>query len=200
MEHDDEPVRGLPGPLPAGETILWQGAPHAATLARTALKTRWAAGYFAAFALIGLGQGSIAGALATAGAGLFCLVLLGAFAWGVSRTTVYTLTNRRLVLRIGVALTVCYNLPLKALTAGDLRPLGNGFGDIALSIGGARIGYALLWPHVRPWRLRDPQPMLRAIPDAEAVAARLVRARATIGPIAPVAAAEPTPILIGAAA
>ena len=33
--------------------------------------------------------------------------------------------------------------------------------------------WLLLWPHVRPWRLRAAQPMLRGIPDAAAVAARL---------------------------
>ena len=28
-EHDYEPVRGLPGPLPAGEQLIWQGSPGA---------------------------------------------------------------------------------------------------------------------------------------------------------------------------
>lgn len=203
MEHDYEPVRGLPGALPPGERILWQGGPDPWVFARTALKTRWIAAYFVAFAIYGMAQGSLAGAAMTLATGLVCLGMLGLFAWGVARTTVYTLTDRRLVLRIGVALNVCFNLPLKAMTAGEMRPLGNGFGDIALSLEGARIGYALLWPHARPWRLKEPQPMLRAIPEAQAFAALLAGTRTALGPAADVVPERPirTPdLVLGAAA
>ena len=51
MHHDDfasEPVPGLPERPPAGERILWQGAPDRRTLARTAYHTRLVAAYFAA--------------------------------------------------------------------------------------------------------------------------------------------------------
>jgi hypothetical protein len=194
MEHDDEPVRGLPGPLPVGETILWQGSPDVRVFLRGALFGRWVAAYWVALALYGLTQGSPSGALTSAVAGLACMGMLALFAWGVARTSVYTLTNRRIVLRIGVALTACINLPLKSLAAADLRPLGTGHGDIALTLDGGRVGYAFLWPHARPWRLRAPQPMLRAVPDAADVATLLVAARARISPIsqaqpeAPVAA------------
>lgn len=184
MEHDDEPVRGLPGRLPPGETILWQGAPDARAFLRDALHARWIAAYFVALTLYGLTQASLFGALTSFVAGIACLGMLALFAWGVARTSVYTLTNKRLVLRIGVALTACFNLPLKSIAAADLRPLDNGHGDLALTLDGARIGYAFLWPHARPWRLRDPQPMLRAVPNAVDVATLFVAARSAIGPIA----------------
>jgi hypothetical protein len=32
------------------------------------------------------------------------------------------------------------------------------------------MAYSNLWPHVRPWRLANPEPMLRSIPEAERVA------------------------------
>ena len=38
------------------------------------------------------------------------------------------------------------------------------------------LGYALLWPHARPWRLSQPEPMLRAVPEAQDVAAILAEA------------------------
>jgi hypothetical protein len=89
-----------------------------------------------------------------------------------------------MVLRIGVALNTCINLPLGMIGAADLRARGHGFGDIALAPTAThRLGYALLWPHARPFRLRRPQPMLRAVPDAEAVARHLARACAALGPI-----------------
>ena len=36
--------------------------------------------------------------------------------------------------------------------------------------------WLLLWPHVRPWRMRHPEPMLRSLPDAAHVAAILAPA------------------------
>lgn len=195
MEHDDEPVRGLPAPLPEGETILWQGAPDARIFLRNALHARWVAAYFVALTLYSLSQGSLFGAGTSFAAGVACLGMLALFAWGVARTSVYTLTNRRIVLRIGVALTACINLPLKALSAADLRPLGGGHGDIALRLEGGRVGYAFLWPHTRAWHFKAPQPMLRALPDAAKVATMLVAARSAISPISQPHAEQPNAVL-----
>lgn len=197
MEYEDEPIRGLPGRLPPGEEILWQGAPDWRVLARSAFHTRWIAAYFAALTLYGIATGSLLGAGITALAGIACLALLAVLSWAIARTTVYTLTNKRIVLRIGVALTTCFNVPLKLMTSAEIRPLDRGHGDIALAIDQGRIGYLLLWPHARPWRLKDPQPMLRALPEADRVAELLVKARAAVSPIAK---AEPAPVKTGAPA
>ena len=46
-----------------------------------------------------------------------------------------------------------------------------GTGDISLQpTAGTRLAYLVLWPHARAWRLNNPQPSLRSIPDAEQVA------------------------------
>jgi hypothetical protein len=117
----------------------------------------------------------------------------------VARTTVYTITNRRVVLRIGVALSKCINLPLSQIGSADLRNQGDGFGDIALVPSGpSRLGYALLWPHAKPLRMGSPQPMLRALPAVGEVAAILARVSAQIAPVQqraePGAATAPHPI------
>ena len=190
-EHDWEPVRGLPGRLPAGEHVLWQGSPDWRVLARTVFHVRMVGFYFLALIAAALVAQSWTGAAATALAAGLGLGLLNLLAFASARTSIYTLTNRRVVLRVGVAMPKCFNFPLKLVEAADLRPLGGGHGDIALRMGGAgRIGYVFLWPHARPWRLRAPEPMLRAVPDAEALAARLARA---CGALAPVAVAAPVP-------
>lgn len=204
-EHDWEPVRGLPGHLPAGEEILWQGSPDWRTLARTVFHLRVVIAYFVALALVGVALGSFGGAVATAIAGGAAIGVVSLLAWAIAKSTVYTLTNRRVVLRIGVALPKCFNLPLRLVTSADLRPLAEGHGDIALALGGGqRIGYAFLWPHARPWHVKTPQPMLRALPDAEDVAARLARACAALTPIERAVAAPsrvPLPVdVVGAAA
>lgn len=182
-EYDHEPIRGLPGDLPAGERILWQGSPEWRTFARSALHTRWISGYFVALALLGLASGSMLGAGMAVVGGAITLGLLALFAVLVGRTTVYTITNRRVVFRIGIALNKCINLPLSLIGSADLRDRSAGHGDIALMLTGShRLGIATLWPHARPWHLSKPQPMLRALPDAAAVAKILAKACADVVP------------------
>ncbi|MEG3086793.1 photosynthetic complex putative assembly protein PuhB [Sphingomonas sp. PB4P5] len=185
IEHDDEPIPGLPGLLPPGERILWQGAPDWRVLARTAFHTRLIAGYFAllvAWALISAmlqgirSPGDLVGVAMTIIAGIIGVALLHVLAWGAARTTIYTLTNRRIVLRIGMALPKCINLPLALVGAVDLARRGDGSGDVPLAVTGrAKLGYLALWPHARPWKIGTPQPMLRALPDAATVAALIAR-------------------------
>ena len=180
-EYEIEPVRGLPGVLPPGEEILWQGAPDWRTLARTAYSTRLVAGYFAL--LVGWAlvtalsvHGSLLGVEMTAGMGLVAVVLLHGLAFFAARATVYTLTNRRIVMRIGIAVPKCVNLPLQKIGAVDLSLHADGSGDVPLQLAGpAKLGVLALWPHARPWKIITPQPMLRAIPDAQNVAALIAR-------------------------
>jgi len=45
------------------------------------------------------------------------------------------------------------------------------FGDIPLVLKDTeRVNYFVLWPHVRPWNVSKPQPMLRSIPNVRHVA------------------------------
>ena len=91
-----------------------------------------------------------------------------------ARTTVYTVTNKRIVMRLGIVLTVTFNLPLKRIAAADVRNLDGSFGDISLALqGDDRIGWVHLWPSVRPWRINQPEPTLRAIADVQTVAAQV---------------------------
>lgn len=203
-EHDDEPIRGLPGHLPAGERILWQGAPDWRTLARTALHTNLVAGYFGVLAawrvLGGLTDGRgladvLAQAAVTMAVGGGVVALLCLYAWLSARTTVYTITNRRAVIRHGVALSKALNLPFSRIASAAVKTDVKGFGDVPIALTpDSRLAYPLLWPHVRPWRFSRAEPMLRAIPDAASVAdqlrqALLAAAREANRPYA----VEPTP-------
>jgi hypothetical protein len=176
-EHDLEPIPGLPGLLPDGEHIIWQGAPVRARLARTALHTRAVTLYFAALVAFGLAIQAWTGALLTVAAGAIVLALLHGFAWASARSTIYTLTNRRVVIRAGVALPTCINVPLALVDSADLRMHDDGTGDIPMKLKrGNELGYVQLWPHARPLRINHAQPMLRCIPDAGRVAVLLARA------------------------
>lgn len=185
-ESDDAPVpRGLPGPLPEGETILWQGAPRADALARHALGERFVTLYFLAAAIFvagiawngGRSAWEVAVSLGLVAAACLAVVLLiRGYAVLVARATVYTLTTRRIVLRIGVAWPITINLPHAAIEGAAFRADPDGTGDIPVVLGGTgRVGFIHLWPHVRPWRIKRPEPMLRAVPDVAHVAAILAR-------------------------
>jgi len=109
------------------------------------------------------------------GSGIIYLI-----AWAQARSTIYTLTNKRVAMRIGVALTMTLNLPYVCIGTAQLRPGARGTGTIAFElIGGSRLSYLMTWPHVRPWRFARTQPALRCIPDAAKVAAMFAEAAET---------------------
>ncbi len=184
-EHGAEPVRGLPESLPEGETLLWQGGPQWGVLARRGFHLRELAIYFAfliawyvaTVATAGAAwQEAAIGIARVAGLTLAALGLVAAFAWLVCRTTVYTITNRRLVMRFGVAFPMTLNLPFRSIESAGLRAFAAGAGDIPVSLlPECKVAYLYLWPHARPWRMSRPQPMLRAVPDAARVAQVLAR-------------------------
>ena len=181
-------LRGLPGGLPQGERVLWQGRPDGRTVMRRVFHLRLIAAYFAAMlawsAAGSVGRGVPAvdvalSALRFAALAAVPLGLMAAYAWGVGRTTVYTVTNRRVAIRFGVALPMTVNLPFARIDGAGFRQARDGSGDITLQLAkGDKLTYLILWPHARPWRLARPEPMLRALPDAEKVAQVLSRALA----------------------
>jgi hypothetical protein len=185
-EYEFDAQHGLPEALPAGERLLWQGAPDTAVLARRVFHFHKVALYFALLLAWSVASSLHDGAsVSQALQPLTWLLPLFALALGIlwllarwtARTTVYTLTDARIVMRIGIVLTVAYNLPLKRIESADLLDLGRGHADIALTLErGTQIAWLHLWPHVRPWRVARTQPMLRALRDGAAVSALLARA------------------------
>lgn len=187
-EHEFEATHGLPEPLPSGERLLWQGSPDWRMLACEALHLRKAAIYFAL--MLGwrvvtlLSEGTaltetLVSSLPLALLSVVALGVLAAIAWLSARTSVYTLTDRRVVMRIGIVLTVTFNLPHSRIDAAALHRLGGDHGDIALTLcEGQNIAYPHLWPHARPWRLKRTEPMLRSLVDAPRVAEMLTQALA----------------------
>jgi hypothetical protein len=88
-------------------------------------------------------------------------------------------------MRIGVVLNITFNLPLSQIEAARLRTNRDGSGDLSLLLNDAdRIAYVHLWPHARPWHVKRTEPMLRALPDARAVAELLSAALADTARVA----------------
>jgi len=185
-EHEFEPQYGLPERLPADEKILWQGSPDFRAVALRIFHLRKVAVYFALMlawnvsSTMGDGGSFVDGLKSIALLGFLSVMgfaALTGLAWATARTAVYTLTDKRIVMRIGIALTLTFNLPLRLVKSASLRQHKDGCGDILIAMGGEdHIAWLHLWPHVRPWVLTRPEPMLRAVPNAEHVAALLSQA------------------------
>ena len=195
MSHDDfafEPIPGLPAELPAGERLLWQGAPAWRPLAWRVFHLREVTAYFlllmswtafsAAWAhgtakavLAALGPVTIAAVIAC---GLIALI-----ARFSARTSVYSITSERVVMRIGMALPITFNLPFAIIETAAVKQDSDGSGDISLALSAEnRLAYLVLWPHARPWHLRQTQPSLRALADVAEVSRILARALAAKAP------------------
>ena len=194
---DQEPVRGLPEELPAGERVLWQGAPDWRALAIESFQVRKVAIWFGALIAVRFvvylyeGETLLGAAISAAWLlpmALTALGLLCLLAWYSARTTVYTVTNRRLVLRIGMALTMTINVPFRLIQDAGVVVRANGTGSLTFALDpSVKIAWALLWPHCRPWRMARPEPALRAIPDAARVAELVATALAADAAANPVA-------------
>jgi hypothetical protein len=201
-EHEIEPIPGLPEKLPAGEGILWQGSPRWWPLARRAFHLRGLAIYFVLLLLWQVGDALNSGASlvqAMAGAwmafalGPICIAVLAFIGRLSARSALYTITNRRIVMRVGVALPMTINIPFSQVDSAAVRRHADGTEDVVLTLAkGQRLAWLALWPHARPWRITRPEPMLRAIPVEAGAAQVLSRALAASAGQA-VGAAEASP-------
>lgn len=191
MSHDDfeiEPIQGLPELPPEGEEILWQGRPDWWALSKESLNLKWVAGYFVLLAVwrfvvvvdqMPLGK-AIQVSIPFLILGAIACALLMLVAYVQARCTVYTITNRRVAMRIGAALTLTLNLPYRWIENANLDLRKSGTGTIAMQTGGkTQLSYLMCWPHVRPWRMARMEPALRCIPDAANVAQILAQAAQT---------------------
>jgi hypothetical protein len=185
-QHDDfhkEPIPGLPAHLPEGENILWQGKPERTAILRDALHSHKIGIYFfllTAWKLAsGISDGKTLSELAfsvggTVLLGALALLILFAIAAMIERTTIYTITNKRVVMRFGIALPITFQFPFSQITSADVKRLDDTKGSVVFSLKEhTKISWLVLWPHVRGWKVAKPQPSLRAIADVEAVATLL---------------------------
>ncbi|HJL43029.1 MAG TPA: photosynthetic complex putative assembly protein PuhB [Myxococcales bacterium LLY-WYZ-16_1] len=179
-EFEYEPIEGLPELLPAGEYILWQGQPDWKVMARRVFHARAAAFYFAALVvvrgLVAASEGATLGgavlaSLSLVPVGVVLVAVLVGLAYWNARTTIYTITNRRVVLRYGIALTMAVNLPFKQVKSALFKPDKSGAGEIPLEMAGTgNLAFLHLWPHTRPWKYNPTQPMMRCVPEGKKVA------------------------------
>lgn len=179
-EYESEPIPGLPEKLPAGEKILWQDSPTWHCFAKHVFHVNKVSIYFTVLVLIHMFSNvyanqslfsAIQGALWFVVLAFVTIGLLLVFAYLFSKSTIYTVTNHRLVLRFGVAIQIMINLPWDKVDQADLKLFKDASGDITLTLlNSEKMSYLVMWPHVKPWRFSKVKPMLRNVPNAIKVA------------------------------
>lgn len=181
-------VRGVAEALPPGERLLWEGAPSSRALARHLFFVRPLAAYFAVI----VGWWVIANLALVGTAGFWLpvamqLLLVGgvlgglvAVARAIAGSTTYAITDRRIVMKLGLVFPLTVNIPLKFVVGAKAKQFADGSGQIALQLDGKeKLAWIVLFPHVRPWRFTQPEPLLRGLSDPAQVGA-ILRA-ATLG-------------------
>lgn len=183
MSHGDhgtpQYIRGVPHPLPAGERLLWEGAPAMRAVATHVFHWRLIAAYFAVM----LGYWLVSTEHPVGSdiwvSSLFVRLALTAFVLGtafglakaVASTTWYAITTQRVVLRIGMVFSVSINIPFKLLVSAGVGRFRDGSGQVTLVVAkGHRLAYSALWPHCRVFRLNQPEPVLRGLTDPQPIA------------------------------
>ena len=179
MSENEERLLALPEELPVGENVLWQGQPDF----RSSLKRLFLLPHLLFYFLLlfisfflfetmeyGLKYSVVQLASNLLLAGLAVVLFMGLCYLTVT-TTKYTLTDKRLVMRVGIVLTVTFNIPYKKISSADHKVYSDGTGDISVDLTPPnKIAYVHLWPHCRPFHFGSPRPRLTCISEVEKVA------------------------------
>lgn len=172
-------IRGLPHPLPAGERLLWEGAPSMRAVATHVFHWRLVVLYFAGMLALWAvstehAPGSdvyVASAVVRVSLAVFVMLIVLGLSKVVATSTWYAITSQRLVLRIGMVFPMSINIPFKIIESAGVGTFKDGSGQVNLSLNkGSRIAYIALWPHCRVFRLTHPEPVLRGLDEPKMVA------------------------------
>ena len=170
--------------LAPGETIVWTGKPSWRRVARDALHLRGISSYFGLLFVLDAYQAwtkaiplqpALHDSVPLVAITVLALAILTTIAGLIGRSR-YTITNRRVILRYGLALPATLSIPMSQIASTAVAEKNDGTADIALVLkAGNRMPYLKLWPHARAWHVTEPQPMLRALAQGAAVATTLAR-------------------------
>jgi hypothetical protein len=169
-------IDGVAEPLPEGERILWSAKPDQWIFTRRLMRLDWVFAWFAALsagrAYFAWSAGGGMGEMLIAASGqlplaLFGLGLLSALGIAMARSTSYVVSSHRVVLQVGVALPITFNVPLRFIDSVAIRTRKGKAGDVILTLcQGANVKALALWPHSQGWRHDSVQPLMRDISES----------------------------------
>ena len=162
--------------IPDGEKIYWSGMPNWRSFGYHAFGIKYLIFYliFCAFYSVtqingGFNFSTFFGKyLPFIISGLFAGMMLFFLAYVAASHTCYVLTEKRIVIKTGVALVFLLNLPLKNVVSIDKKTLAQGRGNLSFKAQSKkRIPFLSCWPSVRGGSFFEPIPTFRSIANID---------------------------------
>ena len=164
--------------IPDGERVCWIGKPNWISFGFNAFGIKYLVVYFILSAFYAISQielvfsfGAFIGEyISFIVSGIIAGLILFLLAYFAAQHTCYVITEKRLVIRTGIALVFLLNVPLKNVTSIDKQSLLRGYGNLSFKPQSKkRIPYFSCWPSVRGGSFLEPIPTFRSIANIEAI-------------------------------
>ena len=164
--------------VPNNEKIYWNGEPSWISFGYQVFGIKYLIFYFILSALYSVSQlGSVFSFIAFLVfympfliSGAFAAAILFVLAYIVACHTSYAITEKRIVIKTGVALVFLLNVPLKNIISIDKQRLAGGRGNLSFEARSKkRIPFVSCWPSVKGGSFVQPIPAFRSISNIEEI-------------------------------
>ena len=179
---NEDMLNRLPGEvsrsIPEGEIVCWVGRPYWISLGFNVFGIKYLLLYFIISAFYAISQielvfsfrAFIGEYISFIISGIIASVILFLLAYFAAQHTCYVITEKRLVIRTGIALVFLLNVPLKNVISIDKQSLFRGYGNLSFKPQSKkRIPYSSCWPSVRGSSFLKPIPTFRSIANIEEI-------------------------------
>ena len=165
--------------IPNGESILWKGRPSLWGFSWNLFGLKWITLYLSILSIVSVAR-FFASDFYTAFyvdflpfflSGIFASIILICLAATQTYSTVYIITENRVIIKTGAALSFLISMPFKKIKEVNLQKRGASIGTISFELlSEKRVPYISCWPSVRPWKFKGTQPAFSCIGSVDEVA------------------------------
>ena len=165
--------------IPDGESILWKGRPSLWGFSWNLFGLKWITLYLSMLSIVSVAR-FFASDFYTAFyvdflpfflSGIFASIILIGLAATQTYSTVYIITENRVIIKTGAALSFLISMPFKKIKEVNLQKRGASIGTISFELlSEKRVPYISCWPSVRPWKFKRTQPAFSCIGSVDEVA------------------------------
>ena len=165
--------------IPNGESILWKGRPSLWGFSWNLFGLKWITLYLGILSIVSVAR-FFASDFYTAFffdflpfflSGIFVSIILIGLAATQPYSTVYIITENRVIIKTGAALSFLISMPFKKIKEVNLQKRGASIGTISFELlSEKRVPYISCWPSVRPWKFKRTQPAFSCIGSVDEVA------------------------------
>ena len=165
--------------IPNGESILWKGRPSLWGFSWNLFGLKWITLYLSMLSIVSVAR-FFASDFYTAFyvdflpfflSGIFASIILIGLAAIQTYSTVYIITENRVIIKTGAALSFLISMPFKKIKEVNLQKRGASIGTISFELlSEKRVPYISCWPSVRPWKFKRTQPAFSCVRSVDEVA------------------------------